>query len=76
MDKLLAILEEIEPGNDYASETRLIDDGLINSISLLTLVSELEDAFDIEILPADLIPANFNSARSMWAMIQRLQKER
>lgn len=75
MDKLLAILEEIEPGNDYASETRLIDDGLINSISLLTLVSELEDAFDIEILPADLIPANFNSARSMWAMIQRLQKE-
>ena len=75
MDKLLAILEEIEPGNDSASETRLIDDGLINSISLLTLVSELEDAFDIEILPADLIPANFNSARSMWAMIPRLQKE-
>ena len=75
MDKLLAILEEIEPGNDYASETRLIDDGLINSISLLTLVSELEDAIDIEILPADLIPANFNSARSMWAMIQRMQKE-
>lgn len=74
MNKLLEILEDIEPGVDYAAEEHLIDDGLLTSISLLSLVSELEDAFDIEILPADLIPANFNSAKAMWAMIQRLQE--
>ena len=43
--------------------------------SLLQLVSELEDTFDIQVTPTELIPANFNSARAIWAMVQRLQQE-
>lgn len=75
MNQLLEILEDINPDNDYLAETKLIDRGLLDSLSLLTLVSEMEDAFDVEITPTDLIPANFNSAAAMWAMIQRLQAE-
>ncbi len=74
MDQLLEILEDINPDNDYMAEDKLIDNGLLDSLSLLTLVSELEDAFGIEITPTDLIPANFNSAAAMWEMIQRLQE--
>lgn len=75
MDKLLEILENINPDVDYASQTRLVDDGLLDSLAILSLVSDLEDAFGVEITPTDLIPANFNAVSSLWNMILRLQEE-
>jgi len=75
MEKLLEILEDINPDIDYATEDRLIDGGCLDSLSILSLVVELEDTFGIEITPVDLVPVNFNSAKAMWSMIQRLQKE-
>ena len=75
MKLLLSILEEINPGIDYKNETHLIDDNKLDSLSVLSLVAEIEDAFDIEISPTDLIPANFNSAKSLMMMINRLKEE-
>lgn len=75
MEKLLEILTDINPNLDYETETRLIDGGLLDSFSILSLIPELEDAFGIEITPVELIPANFNSAKAMWSMINRLQEE-
>jgi Phosphopantetheine attachment site. len=75
MEKLMEILKEINPNIDYETETRLIDGGCLDSLSILSLVAELENAFEIEITPADLVPVNFNSAKSMWSMIQRLQED-
>lgn len=75
METLLRILEDIKPGIDYLSATKLIDEGWLDSLSLLSLVSELEEAFDIEILPVNLVPANFNSAAALFSMVERLQKE-
>jgi len=75
MEKLIEILEEINPEPDYETCTTLIKDGLLNSFMILSLVSELEDEFDIEISPGEMIPANFNSAEALWKMIQRLQEE-
>lgn len=75
MEKLLEILKDINPNINYEEEDRLIDGGRLDSFSILSLVSELEDAFDIEITPVDLVPANFNSANAMWSMIQRLQED-
>ena len=75
MEQLLSILKEINPDNHYETEDRLIDGGLLDSLSLLTLVSELEDTFDVEITPTELVPANFNSAKAMWTMVQRLQQK-
>jgi len=74
MEKLLKILEDINPDNDYETEEHLIDDGLLDSFAILELVSSLEDAFGVEITPTELVPQNFNSAKAMWAMLGRLQK--
>ena len=59
---------------DYENEKALIDDHLLDSFSIITLVSELEEHFDIEIDAAEMTPENFNSAEALWAMVQRIQE--
>ena len=73
MDEVIEILEEIQPDADYETCETLIDDGILDSFAILSIISELEDAYDIRITPAEIIPANFNSARALYAMVQRLQ---
>jgi D-alanine--poly(phosphoribitol) ligase subunit 2 len=75
MDELISILEDIHPGVDYRTCTTLIDDEILDSFAILSIVSELSDTFDIEITPADIVPTNFNSAEAMWNMVQRLKGE-
>ena len=75
MEALYEILEDIQPDVDYATEAHLIDDHILSSLSILSLVAALEDEFDITIPAVDIIPVNFNSAKAMWDMIQRLQEE-
>ena len=75
MEELLEILNEIDDSIDYENETALIDDQLLDSFAIITLVSELEDAFDISIEAAEMMPVNFNSAKAIWAMVQRLQED-
>ena len=75
MEELIEILEDIEPGVDYATCTTLIDDHILDSFGILSLVSEIEDAFEVEVSPAELIPDNFNSAERIWNMICRLKGE-
>ncbi|MFG6382773.1 MAG: acyl carrier protein [Lachnospiraceae bacterium] len=73
MEKLLEILEDIQPDADYETCETLIDDGILDSFAILSIVSELQDEFEITITPAEIIPENFNSAKALWAMIERLQ---
>lgn len=75
MEQLYEILEELQPEIDFHSEESLIDGHLLDSLTLLALISELEDAFDITIPAVEIIPANFNSADAMWEMISRLMDE-
>ncbi|MCI6956189.1 MAG: acyl carrier protein [Candidatus Faecousia sp.] len=75
METLYEILEDIQPDVDFKTERALIDDHLLSSLSILSLVAELEDAFDVTIPAVEIIPANFNSAEAMWEMLQRLQEE-
>ena len=70
-EKLLEILTDACPGVDFETETALIDDGLLESLDLVTIVAELMDAFDGEITGEDLLPENFNSADDMLAMLRR-----
>ena len=69
MEELLEILQDIDDSVDYENETALIDDHII-----ITLISEIEEHFDIEVDAAEMTPENFNSAAAMWKMIQRLQE--
>lgn len=75
MDKLIEILEDIQPGVDYESCTDLIDGHHLSSLSIISLVAELEDEFDVTIPAVEIIPDNFNSAKAMRKMITRLQDE-
>lgn len=73
MEQLLAILNEMNDTIDYESENALIDGEIIDSLDLMELISEMEEAFDITIEMEDIIPENFNSAEAMWELITRLQ---
>ena len=75
MDELMEILEELRPDVDFENETALIDDGVLDSFDIVAIVGELNEAFDIEIKPNNLVPENFNSAKAMMALIEQLQDE-
>ena len=75
MDTLMEILEDVQPDVDFESCDTLIDDGMLDSFAILSIVSELEDLFEISVSPADIIPENFNTAQAIWAMVQRLHGE-
>lgn len=70
MEQLLKVLSEVCPNIDFTKETALVDDGLIDSFEMVALVSELMEAFDVELDVDDLLPENFNSAEAMWKLIQ------
>lgn len=75
MERLYEILEDIQPDVDFETTENLIDDHILSSLSILSLIAELEDEFDVTIPAVEIVPANFNSAKAMFAMIQRLQED-
>ena len=75
MDELLEILNELKPGVDFENDTDLIGHGVLDSITMVTLVMELNDAFDIEITPVDIVPENFKTVQTIYDMIQRLSDD-
>ena len=68
--KLLQILTETCPGVDFTKETALVDDGFLESLDLVTIVSEIMATFYIELNVDDLLPENFNSVPAMLRLIQ------
>ena len=75
MEKLIEILEDIQPDIDYAACENLIDGHYLDSLSIISLIAELEDAYDITIPAVEIIPDNFNSAKRIMAIIERLKEE-
>ena len=75
MERLIEILSDLNPVVDYKTCTDLIDGHYLDSLSILSLIAELEDEFDVVIPTVEIIPNNFNSAEAMWKMINRLQEE-
>lgn len=70
MDKLIEILKGIRPDIDVNSTT-LVDDGFLDSFDIVTLVSEIIDAFGVELSVDDILPENFNSVEAMMNMIEK-----
>lgn len=75
MDTLLEILNEIDDSVNWKKEQELIDDHILDSFGVISLVAELEDAFSIEVEASEMVPENFNSVDALWKMVQRLQEE-
>ena len=75
MEELLDILSEIKDDVDFETEDKLIDDGILDAFDIRQIISALNDEYDISIPASEIIPENFNSAESLWDMVQRLQED-
>lgn len=75
MKQLLEILKKVNPDVNFAEETALFESGILDSMSIVIIASEINEEFDVEINVTDITPENFNSAESMMKMIERLQEE-
>ena len=72
MEEVLEILNELHPEVDFNTCTTLIDDNILDSLDIVTIIAELSSEFDIEIPPHEIIPENFNSAKQLNEMVKRL----
>jgi len=72
-EKLVKILMDINPDIDYEKEISLVDDGLFDSLEVMTIVTEIEDRFHIDIDPDDVIAENFNSVEKILKIIEKYQ---
>lgn len=75
MEQIMDILKGIRADVDFVREKKLIDDGILDSFDIISIVSEFNDAFDIEIDVDELEPHNFNTVEAMQELILRLQEE-
>ena len=74
MEKMIELLQEIKEDIDYANETRLIDDELLDSFDILQLISAIDDEFGVSIPASMIVPQNFNSVEALWNMVQELME--
>jgi acyl carrier protein len=70
--KVIEILKKMHPDADVTGDVRLVDDGMLDSLDIVTLVTELNAAFDVRIPALEILPDNFNSVGAIVAMIERL----
>lgn len=75
MDELLEILSDLHPDVDFETEEGLIDDMILDSFDIVTLISEISENFDVTISAEHIIPENFNSAQALYALIEKLEDE-
>lgn len=75
MDKLKEILEQIRPDIDFDEEKSLIDGGVLDSIDIIAIVTEINDTMDVDINVQYLLPENFNSMEAIYELICKLQDE-
>ena len=72
MEKLLEILSSLHSDVDFETEEGLVDDGILDSLDIVTLVTEINAELDVTIPAEEIIPENFNSAKALWALIEKL----
>lgn len=75
MEDLLQILSDLHPDVDFETEENLIDDMILDSFDIVTLISEISENFDVTISAEHIIPENFNSAKALYELIQKLEDE-
>lgn len=75
MDKLISILKSLHPDVDFMTHTRLIDGKVLDSFDIVTLIAEINDEYDVAIPAEEIIPENFNSAKALYALVEKLLDE-
>ena len=75
MEKLFSILKNMHPEVDFDATEDLIGEGILDSLDIVTLITEINSTFDVAIPAEEVVPENFDSAASIWALIERLDEE-
>ena len=75
MEELLEILTDLHPEVDFELETGLIDNKILDSFDIVTIVAEIDSEFDVQIPAVELTPENFNSAQALYALVEKLMDE-
>lgn len=73
-ERVMEILKDIRSDVDFENCTALIDDDILESLDIVSIVSEFNDEFDVEISVEDLLPENFNSVDAMVELIRNAQE--
>jgi acyl carrier protein len=72
MEQLIEILKELHDDVDYNECETLVEDGILNSLDIVAIITEIDDKFDVRIPAEEILPENFNSAKALWELIERL----
>ena len=75
MEELLEILKNMHPDVDFDKVEDMIGEGILDSLDIVTLITEINNIFDVSIPAEEVIPENFASVASLWALIERLDEE-
>ncbi|MBP3370083.1 MAG: acyl carrier protein [Clostridia bacterium] len=75
MEKLIEILSALHPDVDFENNDSLIDDGILDSLDIVSLVTEINSEFDVTIPAEEIVPENFNSAKALMDLITKLDEE-
>ena len=73
-ETLIRILGDLHPDLDFETNESLIDDGVLDSLDIVTIISEISAELDITIPPEEIIPENFNSAAALAELLERLDE--
>ena len=69
MDKIREILIDTRPEYNFLEEIDFIETGMLDSFDVITLVTEIEEEFNIQIDGAEIIPENFSSIKTIEKLI-------
>ncbi len=75
MNELLEILHKMHPEVDFSTSEDLIGEGILDSLDIVTLITEINTVFEVSIPAEEIIPENFSSLASLMDLIQRLDEE-
>lgn len=75
MEELIEILTELHPDVDFETAENLVDGKILDSFDIVTLIAEIGDKFDVVVSAEYILPENFNSAKAIWALIEKLEDE-
>jgi len=75
MDRMIEILKGLHPEVDFESCNTLIENKILDSFDIVSLISEISDEYDVVIPAVEIIPENFNSAKALYELVERLLED-
>ena len=73
MEDFITLLEDVRDDIDFANVTDLVDGKLLSSFDIIQIIAAIDDEYDVAIPATEIIPANFNSAKAMYELVERLK---